>query len=70
MVEIKFRSLEKWFSKQEMECKGRKCKRKKPVNSENGGRRESEEEEAKKKRSPNSPPPLSLRVMWVDDDEW
>ena len=58
MVEIKFRSLEKWFSKQEMECKGRKCKRKKPVNSENGGRRESEEEEAKKKGVQIRPPPF------------
>jgi len=28
MVEIKFRRLEKWFSKQEMVWKWRKCKRK------------------------------------------
>ena len=48
MVEIKFSSLEKWFSKKELVWKWTKCKRKKLVNSDNEGRRESEEEEVEK----------------------
>ena len=49
MVEIKYRSLEKWCYKQEMVWKWRKYKWKKLVNSNNGGRRESEEEEARER---------------------
>ena len=49
MNEIKFRSLGKWFSMEEMVRWWRKCKWKKLVNSNNGGRRESEEGEVKKK---------------------
>ena len=49
MNESKFRSLGKWFSKEEMVWEWRKWKWKKLVNSNNGERRESEEGELKKR---------------------
>ena len=49
MNESKFRSLGEWFSREEMVWRGRKCKWRKWVNSDNGGRKKSEEEGLKLK---------------------
>ena len=49
MIEIKFKSLEEWFSKQEMVWKKRKCKGKKAWNSNNGGRGRKKKKKKKKK---------------------
>ena len=69
MIKIKFGSLEKRFSKQEMVMKKRKCKGNEAWNSNNGGRgREKRKKKKKKKKLKGGqispPPPLPLSFFF------
>ena len=69
MNESKFRSLGEWFSREEMVWRGRKCKWRKWVNSDNGGRKKSEEEGLKLKdedKGDEVKKTQQLKFDWVD----